>query len=122
MRGLSVRIATTLVAVLIATAGVVGAFALSCTALYAFLASVLSPPLAALAASAIVLVTALLLAGLVFAIGWRRGRRRREGSLFVAGQAIGALLADRVHEFADENPRASVLMSLLAGFVSGTRR
>jgi hypothetical protein len=122
MGRISARIATILLALFIAIVGLVGAFALSCTALYAFMADTMPPPLAALAASAIVFATALLLVLLVLAIGWRGGRRRGEDSLFVAGRAIGSLLADRAQEFADENPPASLLMSLLAGFIAGARK
>ncbi len=122
MGRISARIVTILLALFIVLVGVAGAFALSCMALYAFMADMMPPPLAALAASAIVLATALLLALLVMAIGWGGRRRRGEDGLFAAGRAIGSLLADRVQEFADENPRASLLMSLLAGFIAGARK
>jgi hypothetical protein len=122
MGRISARIMTGLLALFIAMIGIIGAFALLCTALYAFMAGMMPPPLAALAAGAVVLMTAFLFALLVVAIGWSDRRRRREDSLFVAGRAIGALLADRIQQFSDENPRASLFMSLLAGFVSGARK
>lgn len=116
------RIAAILLAIIVALLGVVGAFVLSCVALYEVMAGVMAPPLAALVSAAIVLGGALVVALLVVAIGWRGVRRSSQDSLFVAGSAIGTLLADRVQQFAEENPRASLVMSLLAGFISGARR
>jgi hypothetical protein len=86
------------------------------------MSGLMPPPLAALVSGAIVLLTALLFASLVVAIGWRGGRRKREDRMFIAGRAIGLLLAERVQELAEENPRASLLLSLLAGFVAGARK
>ena len=122
MGRISARIVTALLALFVATIGIVAAFALVCTALYVFMASMMPAPLAALAASAIVLMITLLFALLMVAIGWSDRRGRKEDSLFVAGRAIGALLAGHVQDLADKSPRASLLMSLLAGFITGARK
>jgi len=116
------RVAAILLAIMVVLLGIMGAFVLACVALYAAMTGLMAPPFAALASAAIVLAGALVVAVLVVAIGWRGVRRSRQDSLFVAGSAIGALLADRVQQFAEENPRASLLMSLLAGFMSGARK
>jgi len=116
------RIAAILLAIVIVLLGVMGAFILCCVALYAAMAGLMAPPFAALASAAIVLAGAMLVALLVVAIGWRSRRRSGQDSLYTAGNAIGTLMADRVAEFAEENPRASLVMSLLAGFMAGTRR
>jgi hypothetical protein len=122
MRSISTRILTALLALLFITVGAITAFAFLCTALYAFIAGMMSPPLAALASGGIVLVTAVFLAMLVLAIGWKGARRGKADNMYVAGRAIGAFFAREVQEFAETNPRASLFISLLAGFIAGSRR
>jgi hypothetical protein len=122
MRRISIRIVATLLALLLVTVGAIAAVAFLCTALYVVMAGMMSPPIAALASGGIVLLSAILFAGLVLAIGWKGARRGREDNLFVAGRAIGTFFSAEIRDLAEANPRASLLMSLLAGFIAGTRR
>ena len=104
-------------ALLVACVGVVTAFAFVCLALYDGWLYVFSPAIAALVTSVTVLVVTALIVGMFVLMG--RGRRDTSDA-YSAGRTIGSLFAKRFRSYAEENPHASLLMSLLAGFAAGT--
>ena len=103
LRGLFRRFASYVIALVVAAVGVAASFAFVCFAVYAGFATLISPPLAALAtAFAILLVTVLLVA---IAVSVARLRTRAEKDAVATGRALGGLL-----------------MALVDGFRAGRRR
>ena len=117
MRAIAERIAALLVGTIVVATGVLASLVFLCYAVFAYFATMLSPPLAALATASFVLLAAL--AGALALNGW--GRRPGLNHRQAADEAVGALLAAQFGSLAAKNPRASLLMSLAAGFLAGAR-
>ena len=118
MGSIARKVAVFSIALLVVCAGILASFAFLCVAVYDGWAAVVSPAAAALLSGACVLFAAFVIAGIVVLVG--RIRRRDSSDVFSAGRTIGAIFAKRFREFAEENPRASFLMSFLAGFAAGS--
>jgi hypothetical protein len=121
MRAIALRIAIMLVSIAVAVVGMATSFVFFCFALYAALCSVLSPALAALASGAIVFFSTIFVVLIANLLGRAITRRRLPDNPIAAGRALGAMFAQQFQSFSEKNPRASFLMSLFAGFVSGAK-
>jgi hypothetical protein len=120
VRDIFSRIAVWLVLVVVACTGIAVSLGYFFFAIFAAFSSLMPPALAALATGFAILVATFL----IVAIGtvWARGRRRPEQDTHATGRALGAMFSGKFRDFADENPRASTLMSLVAGFFSAVGR
>ena len=121
MRNLIARIAVLLASVFVGTIAVVVAGAFLCLALYSFLASMMAPPLAGLAAAGGVLVLAMIIIIVANgAIG--KSRASSWGGLenpWDAGVTLGSAAAGIFQAFASKKPRAAILTGLAVGFIAG---
>jgi hypothetical protein len=119
VREFFLRFVVILVAVVITCAGVTAAFGFFCFAIYAWLATALSPALAAVLTGLLILVGT----GLIVACAgaWLRVRFRRpkDKSPFAFGKALGELFGVQYRAFMKDNPSASTIMSAVAGFMAG---
>jgi hypothetical protein len=122
VREFFLRFVVILVAVVIACAGVTASFGFFCFALYAWLATILSSALAALLTGFLILLATALIGACVGA--WLRGRARRpkDKSPFAFGKALGEMFGAQYRTFMKENPSASTIMSVVAGFMTGADR
>lgn len=117
MRAIAGRIGFLLIGMAVAAAAVSMSFVFLCYALFALLAAYLPAAAAALLTAAGILCTALL--GL---LAMKAGSRRRAADRpFAAGEALGSMFAESLKGLAAKNPTASIVASLLAGFVAGVQ-
>ncbi len=122
MRDLFIRVIVYVVALTVACAGVAASFAFFCFAIFAFLSTLMAPAFAALLTAFVILFVAFLVVAAVIAWARARARYRSDKDLFTTGRVLGAIFARRFRDYAEENPQASLLMSLAAGFFSGVGR
>jgi hypothetical protein len=120
VRSIFARIGLYLIVAVIVSTGIIASFAFFCLSIYASLSDLMSPPLAALVTGFAILIVTFLVAATVTALA--RTRRRPKDDTFASGLALGAMFAEKFRSYAEENPRASFLMSLIAGFMSGANR
>jgi hypothetical protein len=78
--------------------------------------------LAALTTAVLILIAGFFIVAAVMAWARARIRNRTENDSFAAGRAIGAMFQRHFDTFAEENPRASLFMSLISGFFAGANR
>jgi uncharacterized membrane protein YbhN (UPF0104 family) len=119
---LAIRIGVVVVTIVIACAGLSASFGFLCFAIYAWLSTFMpAAPAAVVTALAVLLGTALIVAA---AIAWlsARSRRRVEKGPFAFGKALGEMFGERYRSYMAEKPNASLLVSLVAGFMSGADR
>lgn len=119
MRDLAARVVALLISLTIMCAAAAASFGFFCFAIFSWLSALMPTALAAAATGFAVLVPAALVVMAVHA--WLRARapRRPSGDPFGAGLALGAVFARQFGSFVAENPRASLLASLAAGFLAG---
>lgn len=119
MSSLLIRGAIVLAVVLACATGLVAMLGLLVAADYFAFETILSPPLAALAAAGTILLFCILviLAG-KFASAAVRGRRRKEARSAVA-IVLGELFGKEVGDFAERHPAKAIAASLAAGFAVG---
>lgn len=113
------RLTSLVVALLVVLGGVLASFAFFCVAVFDGFSDLLSPPLAALATAAAVLVGALLIAGICVLIGRTKRKGPTGDDTIAAGEALGAIFARQLQNFAGRKPATTLVVSLVAGFVIG---
>ena len=119
------RIAIMAGALLVAAVGVVVTAVFLCVALYSFLLTLLSPPLAAAASALLVFVMSLLvifLSGILANTLARRARAkraRRGGPVNAFSAELGRLLGEDAQTFINDRPLLSLLLAVLGGFAVG---
>jgi hypothetical protein len=125
MRELPLRIAIMAAALLVAAVGIGAATVFLCLALYSLLLTMLSAPLAALAAAAFVFVLSLLVILLGGALAnaaarsARRARAKRGGAAFAIGAELGKFLGEDAAKFISGKPVLTLLLALAGGFAVG---
>ena len=125
MRELPLRIAIIAAALLVAAVGIGAAAVFLCLALYSVLLTLLSAPLAAVAAAALVFVLSLfvILLGRALANGLarraRRARAKRGGAAFAFSAELGRILGEDAQKFIAGKPVLTLLLALAGGFVVG---
>jgi hypothetical protein len=93
MREFGTRIAVMLLSLVIVCVAGVASFAFLCVSIFDFLSTLLSPSLAALATSFVIILAAGLFVAAASAWSRVRLKRRMEKSSFEAGRALGAMFA-----------------------------
>ena len=125
MRELPLRIAIMAAALLVAAVGIGATVVFLCLALYSFLLTLLTAPLAGLAAAALAFFLSLLviLLGAALANGLaRRARARRAkrgGAAFAISAELGKLLGEDTAKFIAGKPVLTLLLALAGGFAVG---
>ncbi|MBU6296789.1 MAG: hypothetical protein KGJ79_08880 [Alphaproteobacteria bacterium] len=120
-----IRIAIMAAALLVAAVGVGATVVFLCLALYALLLTVLSAPLAALAAAGLVFLASLLVIYLggvlssMIAGRARRARAKRGGAAFAFSTELGRLLGEDAQSFIAGKPILALLVALVGGFTVG---
>jgi hypothetical protein len=125
MRELPLRIAIMAAALLVAAVGIGATVVFLCLALYSFLLTLLTAPLAGLAAAALAFFLSLLviLLGAALANGLaRRARARRAkrgGAAFAISAELGKILGEDTAKFIAGKPVLTLLLALAGGFAVG---
>jgi hypothetical protein len=125
MRELPLRIAIMAAALLVAAVGIGATVVLLCLALYSTLLTLLSAPLAALAAAALVFFLSLLVIFLGGALAnglarrARRARAKRGGAAYVFSAELGRILGEDAQKFIAGKPILALLVALAGGFAVG---
>ena len=125
MRELPIRIAIMAAALLVAAVGVGATVVFLCLALYSLLLTVLSAPLAALAAAAVVFLLSLLVIYLggvlsnLVAGRARRARAQRGAAAFAFSAELGKLLGEDAQSFIAGKPVLALLLAMVGGFTVG---
>ncbi|MDE2266307.1 MAG: hypothetical protein KGL29_10440 [Alphaproteobacteria bacterium] len=125
MRELPIRIAIMAAALLVAAVGVGATVVFLCLALYALLLTILSAPLAALAAAGRVFLASLLVIYLgsvlssLIAGRARHARAKRGGTAFAFSAELGKLLGEDAQSFIAGKPILALLVALAGGFAVG---
>lgn len=122
MRGLIARLATVVVAFMLASVALLVALGFAMVGVYFVFAQFVSPPWAAFCSAllAIAFAAIVLLVALAFARRPRAARRLRATSNpnYLAA-TVGDLVGSRFRKLASENTRTSIFASFAAGFVVG---
>jgi len=125
MRDLPLRIAIMAAALLVAAVGIGATAVFLCLALYSVFLTLLSAPLAALAAAVLVFFLSLLVIFLGGALSNRlarqakRKRAQRGGIAFAFSTELGRVLGEDAAKFIAGKPVLSLLLALAGGFVVG---
>lgn len=112
-------------ALLVAVIGIVATGVFLCLSLYNYLLTLISPPLAALAAAGAVFLLSLLVLWLGSALSKsvsnkaRRERTKRGGSANAFSAEIGRLLGENAEGFIAKRPILSLIVALGGGFAIG---
>lgn len=112
-------------ALLVAAVGVGATVVFLCLALYSLLLTVLSAPLAALAAAAVVFLLSLLVIYLggvlsnLVAGRARRARAQRGAAAFAFSAELGKLLGEDAQSFIAGKPVLALLLAMVGGFTVG---
>ena len=123
MNALPLRIATMAAALLLAAVGFCATVVFLCVALYSALLTLISPPLAALAAAVVVFLLSLLVIALGSAISRSlagRARAKRGSFMFTLSAELGKVLGEDASKFIANRPLAALLIALGGGFAVGT--
>lgn len=125
MQSIAIRIAIMTAALLLAAVGFVAVAVFLCMALYSGLHSVLSPPMAALSAAGILLLTSIVILAIGSAIarvigrGAARARDRRSGSTARLGGELGRLIGESAFKYITDSPLRVLIGALAVGFAVG---
>ncbi|MDE2133209.1 MAG: hypothetical protein KGJ49_01255 [Alphaproteobacteria bacterium] len=125
MRDLPMRIAIMAAALLVAAVGIGATAVFLCLALYSALLTLLSAPLAALAAAGLVFALSLLVIflggvlGNVLARRARRARAKRGGAAFAFSAELGRILGEDAQKFVADKPLLALVVALAGGFAVG---
>ena len=123
MNALPLRIATMAAALLLAAVGFCATVVFLCVALYSALLTLISPPLAALAAAVVVFLLSLLVIALGSAISRSlagRAGAKRGSFMFTLSAELGKVLGEDASKFIANRPLAALLIALGGGFAVGT--
>ena len=119
------RIAIMAAALLVAAVGIGATVVFLCLALYSLLLTLLSAPLAALAAAALVFILSLLVIFLGGALSnrlarrARRARAKRGGAAVAFSAELGKILGEDAQKFIAGKPVLTLLLALAGGFAVG---
>ncbi|MGD0141749.1 MAG: hypothetical protein ABSC92_01165 [Rhizomicrobium sp.] len=120
MRGLIVRLATVVVAFVIASVGFVVALGFAMVGVYFLFSQIASPAWAAFDSALSAIVFSLFVLGVAYLTSRRPRRRRAAGSdpNYLAA-ILGGELGRRFKKFTDANAGSSIFASFAAGFAVG---
>lgn len=122
MGSLPARIAVMAAGILVALIGVGATCIFLCVALYAFLCTLMSPPLAALAAAGLFLVLSLIvfaIAGATAGAIKRNARKNIRPSSNLIGAEIGRMLGEDAQLYIAKQPWTALILAILGGFLVG---
>jgi hypothetical protein len=119
MRGLIARLATVVVACMLASVALVVALGFAMVGVYFVFAQFVSPPWAAFDSALSAIVFSALVLLIAFAIARRPRKRRAASNPNYVAAMVGDLLGSRFRKLASENTRTSIFASFAAGFAVG---
>lgn len=122
METLPARIAVMAAGILAALIGMGAVCVFLCVALYAFLCTLMVPPLAALAAAGLFLVLSLIIFAIAGAIAGaikRKSRKKTRPSANLLGAEIGRIIGEDAQSYIAKRPWTALLLSVVCGFAIG---
>jgi membrane protein implicated in regulation of membrane protease activity len=119
MRGLIARLATVVVACVLASAALVVALGFAMVGVYFLFAQIASPAWAAFDSALAAIVFSLLVVGIAFLIARRPRRRLESPNPNYLAAVVGEQIGRRFQKLTGRHARASIFASFAAGFVIG---